>query len=113
MVLAATRWSRYPCTRVILWRLYNGIQRLLQPTGELGYQFLDTRFTGASSARLSGGNGLVWTFNAADQGVAQILSAFEITGNIPQVEVKFEKSAVEAGTRRLGARWSVELRTRP
>jgi hypothetical protein len=76
-------------------------------TGELGYQYLDTRFTGASSARLSGGNG--FTFNAADQGVAQILSAFEITGNIPQVEVKFEKSAVEAGTRRLGARWSVEL----
>lgn len=74
---------------------------------ELGYQFLDTRFTGSSSTRLSGGNG--FTFNAADQGVAQILSAFEITGNIPQVEVKFEKSAVEAGTRRLGARWSVEL----
>ena len=41
--------------------------------------------------------------------VAQILSAFEITGSIPQVEVKFEKTAVEAGTRRLGARWSVEL----
>ena len=41
--------------------------------------------------------------------VSQILSAFEITGNIPQVEVKFEKTAVEAGTRRLGARWSVEL----
>ena len=74
---------------------------------ELGYQFLDTRFTGSSSQRLSGGNG--FTFNPADQGVAQILSAFEITGNIPQVEVKFEKSAVEAGTRRLGARWSVEL----
>lgn len=74
---------------------------------ELGYQFLDTRFTGSSSTRLSGGNG--FSFNAADTGVAQILSAFEITGNIPQVEVKFEKSAVEAGTRRLGARWSVEL----
>ena len=76
---------------------------------ELGYQFLDTRFTGSSSMRLSGGNGSGITFNAADMGVAQILSAFEITGNIPQVEVKFEKSAVEAGTRRLGARWSVEL----
>jgi hypothetical protein len=50
-----------------------------------------------------------WTFAGQDQGVAQILSAFEITGNIPQVEVKFEKTAVEAGTRRLGARWSVEL----
>ena len=77
------------------------------PNTELGYQLLDTRFTGASSTLLSGGTD--WAFAAQDQGVAQILSAFEITGNIPQVEVKFEKTAVEAGTRRLGARWSVEL----
>lgn len=75
---------------------------------ELGYQYLDTRFTGSSSARLSGATG-VWAFSDQDRGVANILSAFEITGNIPQVEVKFEKTAVEAGTRRLGARWSVEL----
>ena len=74
---------------------------------ELGYQFLDTRFTGSSSGRLSGAD--IWSFSDQDRGVAQILSAFEITGNIPQVEVKFEKTAVEAGTRRLGARWSVEL----
>ena len=78
------------------------------PTDELGYQLLDTRFTGASSQTLTGATGQ-WNFAAQDQGVAQILSAFEITGNIPQVEVKFEKTAVEAGTRRLGARWSVEL----
>jgi hypothetical protein len=77
------------------------------PQDELGYQLLDTTFTGTSSQRLSGGND--WFFAAQDTGVAQILSAFEITGNIPQVEVKFEKTAVEAGTRRLGARWSVEL----
>ena len=75
---------------------------------ELGYQLLDTRFTGSSSTYLSGSNA-VWAYAAQDQGVAQVLSAFEITGNIPQVEVKFEKTAVEAGTRRLGARWSVEL----
>lgn len=74
---------------------------------ELGYQFLDTRFTGSSAGALSGNS--AWTFATQDQGVAQILANFEITGNIPQVEVKFEKTAVEAGTRRLGARWSVEL----
>ena len=74
---------------------------------EAGYQLLDTRFTGASSNELYGGDD--WTFADQDRGVAQILSAFEITGNIPQMEVKFEKTAVEAGTRRLGARWSVEL----
>ena len=79
------------------------------PQDELGYQYLDTRFTGASSSRLSGGPAGTWTFADQDRGVAQILSAFEITGNIPQIEVKFEKTAVEAGTRRLGARWSVEL----
>lgn len=78
------------------------------PGQELGYQLLDTRFTGASSDDLSGATGY-WDFADQDKGVAQILSAFEITGNIPQVEVKFEKTAVEAGTRRLGARWSVEL----
>ena len=76
---------------------------------ELGYQFLDTRFTGSSSQRLSGSATAGWEFSQEDRGVAQILSAFEITGNIPQVEVKFEKTAVEAGTRRLGARWSIEL----
>ena len=78
------------------------------PSDELGYQLLDTRFTGSSSDSLVG-KADAWNFADQDQGVAQILSAFEITGNIPQVEVKFEKTAVEAGTRRLGARWSVEL----
>ena len=78
------------------------------PDDELGYQLLDTRFTGSSAHNLSGEGGY-WEFADQDKGVAQILSAFEITGNIPQVEVKFEKTAVEAGTRRLGARWSVEL----
>jgi len=79
---------------------------------EAGYQLLDTRFTGAASSELSGtesGDASTWAFANQDRGVAQILSAFEITGNIPQMEVKFEKTAVEAGTRRLGARWSVEL----
>jgi len=74
---------------------------------ELGYQYLDTRFTGTSSTFLSGNN----DFNVvgSDQGVAAILSQFELTNNIPQVTVEFSKTAVEAGTRRLAARWSVEL----
>jgi hypothetical protein len=76
---------------------------------ELGYQYLDTRFTGTSSTALSGNAAAGWTFNAQDSGVAEILKNFEINSNIPTVEVSFEKTAVEAGTRRLGARWSVEL----
>jgi len=76
---------------------------------ELGYQFLDTRFTGTSSDRLSGDSGGDFPFVAQDQGVAQLLANYELTGRIPQVVVSFEKTAVEAGTRRLAARWSVEL----
>jgi hypothetical protein len=76
---------------------------------EIGYQDLDTRFTGTSSARLSG-DAANWGSNiGADQGVAELLAGYELTGKIPQVVVQFEKTAVEAGTRRLAARWSVEL----
>jgi Major capsid protein Gp23 len=74
---------------------------------ELGYQYLDSRFTGTSAALLSGNS--FYTIPAQDQGVAQLLSQFELTSNIPQIVVSFEKTAVEAGTRRLAARWSVEL----
>lgn len=75
---------------------------------ELGYQYLDTRFTGTSAASLSGATGIFDSIGS-DQGVAALLSNFELTGNIPQVTVEFSKTAVEAGTRRLAARWSVEL----
>ena len=74
---------------------------------ELGYQYIDTRFTGTSSFAMSGN--AAWSFVDQDKGVAAILKNFEIQNNIPQVNVTFEKTAVEAGTRRLGARWSVEL----
>jgi len=76
---------------------------------EVGYQYLDTRFTGTSSTFLSGGDTGVFDFVDSDTGVAALLSQFELTGNIPQVTVEFSKTAVEAGTRRLAARWSVEL----
>ena len=79
-------------------------------TAEAGYQLLDTRFTGTSSSTLKGlGDGSHFPFASADQGVAKLLSQFELTSEIPQMVVSFEKTAVEAGTRRLAARWSVEL----
>lgn len=77
------------------------------PDDELGYQLLDTRFTGASSAFLTGH--AEWTFAGQDRGVAELLQNYELTGKIPQIELKFEKTAVEAGTRRLATRWAVEL----
>jgi hypothetical protein len=76
-------------------------------TNELGYQLLDTRFTGVSSASLSGH--AEWAFAHQDTGVAQLLENYEATGRIPQIEMKFEKTSVEAGTRRLATRWSIEL----
>jgi len=76
---------------------------------EIGYQNLDTRFTGTSAAALSGLGTNDFAMLGEDQGVAAILGQFELTGNIPQVVVEFSKTAVEAGTRRLAARWSVEL----
>jgi len=77
-------------------------------TGEAGYQYLDSRFTGVENAALSGKTG-EWVFADSDKGVAEALANYELTSDIPQMEISFEKTAVEAGTRRLAARWSVEL----
>jgi len=84
-----------------------GLAPALSANPELGYQYLDTRFTGTSSAALSGNS--FYTIAGQDSGVAALLSQFELSSNIPQIVVSFEKTAVEAGTRRLAARWSVEL----
>jgi len=86
-----------------------GLQNILgSPQGkEIGYNYLNTTFTGTSSAKLSGGTAFAGLVE--DSGVAALLSQFELTSNIPQVTVSFEKTAVEAGTRRLAAKWSVEL----
>ena len=84
------------------------------PAGkEIGYNYLNTTFTGTSGAALSGTTdssiGGLSALMAEDRGVAALISQFELTSNIPQVTVSFEKTAVEAGTRRLAAKWSVEL----
>jgi hypothetical protein len=84
----------------------NGLSTV--PSSEAGYQLLDTRFTGTSAGALSGLTG-EWLFADQDRGVAELLQNYELTGKIPQIEMKFEKTAVEAGTRRLATRWSVEL----
>lgn len=79
----------------------------LSDTKELGYNYLNTAFTGASSAELSGND--EWDNIAEDSGVGAFLSQFELSSRIPQITVSFEKTAVEALTRRLAAKWSVEL----
>jgi len=74
---------------------------------ELGYQDLNTRFTGISSAQLAGNED--FPFMAQDNGVGQLMSAFELSSNIPQLTLEFAKTSVDATTRRLAARWSIEL----
>lgn len=79
---------------------------------EVGWNWLDTRFTGASSLSMYQATTAVaadFPFLPEDQGVAEILANFELTGKIPQMTIEFEKTAVEAGTRRLAAKWSIEL----
>jgi hypothetical protein len=77
---------------------------------EVGWNTLNTRHTGVSSARLSGLAGVFDAeTNGLDNGVAALLAQFEMSGNIPQMTINMEKTAVEAGTRRLAAKWSVEL----
>lgn len=77
---------------------------------ELGYNYLNTAFTGASSAHLSG-SALApeWSALVEDSGVGAFINQFELSSRIPQITVSFEKTAVEALTRRLAAKWSVEL----
>lgn len=87
----------------------NGPTQAASLSTELGYQLLDTRFTGSSAAGLSGNAEAGWLFADQDRGVASLLEAYEATGRIPQIEMKFEKTSVEAGTRRLATRWSIEL----
>lgn len=74
---------------------------------EAGYQKLNTAHTGVSSDALSGGS--EFEFVEDDMGVAAILSHFEMGTNIPQMTLEIEKTAVEAGTRRLATKWSIEL----
>jgi hypothetical protein len=75
---------------------------------ELGYNYLNSSFTGVSSEALSGLPG-VWDRTPEDAGVGALISQFELSSKIPQITVSFEKTAVEALTRRLAAKWSVEL----
>ena len=76
---------------------------------EMGYQKLDTRFTGRQDARLAeplaGGK---WQFRPEDTGIAALMQQYEGTGAIAKTSFGFEKCSVEAGTRRLSTSWTLE-----
>jgi hypothetical protein len=86
-----------------------GVDPSGNPAGkELGYNYLNSAFTGTSDPVKLAGNA-DFPFLPEDQGIGQLLSQFELSSKIPQITVAFEKTAVEAMTRRLAAKWSVEL----
>lgn len=74
---------------------------------EAGYQYLNTQHTGTSAVGLSG-NSCV-SFIQQDKGVAALLSYFECSNKIPGMTLEIEKTAVEAGTRRISTKWCLEL----
>jgi hypothetical protein len=86
---------------------------------EMGYQKLNTAHTGVTASqavmdemsafRTGGASSADFHMLDDDMGVAQLMSQFELTSNIPQMTISLEKTSVEAGTRRLAAKWSVEL----
>lgn len=87
-------------------------------SGEAGYQKLFTAHTGITAAGLTGLGSTVSEETSGscfdfvpnqDAGVAQLLSHFEASSNIPTMSLKIEKKAVEAGTRRLASGWSMEV----
>lgn len=93
-------------------QLVDGKDRNLFETmesAEMGYQKLDTRFTGRQDARLgqelAGGR---WKFRPEDTGIATLMQQYEGTGAIAKTSFGFEKCSVEAGTRRLSTSWTLE-----
>ena len=78
-------------------------------SAEMGYQKVDSRFTGRADARLgqelAGGR---WKFRPEDTGIATLMQQYEGTGAIAKTSFGFEKCSVEAGTRRLSTSWTLE-----
>lgn len=78
-------------------------------SSEMGYQKLDTRFTGRADARLGEElAGKRWKFRVEDTGIAAHMQQFEGTGAVAKTSFGFEKKSVEAGTRRLSTSWTLE-----
>jgi hypothetical protein len=81
------------------------------PYNEVGYNFLNTNYTGSSALSSDLGVGILGASGILlpDRGLAAALGVFESQGNFPQISLSIEKTAVEAGTRRLASKWTLEL----
>lgn len=75
--------------------------------GAIKQQLIDAGVdTDTAKARAKAAAALI---HRQDKGIARLMSQFEMTGRIPQMSIKLEKTSVEAGTRRIAANWSTEL----
>lgn len=100
------------CSPQSWWPATTGTTPNQSTNAEVGWNYLNDAFTGKVSPVLTAQNvstSGVFEIHPDDFGVAQLLANFELTSQIPTMEISFEKTAVEAGTRRLAAKWSVEL----
>lgn len=78
---------------------------------EAGYQYLNTAHTGLTSDALTGlGDeaSSCFKFIPEDQGVANLIKNLECSTQIPQMSMCIEKTAVEAGVRKLAFKYSLE-----
>lgn len=85
---------------------------------EAGFNYLNTAHTGVTSDQLDGGglglqgtatSGTVFDGVVEDNGVSRLLQDAECTTNIPSMSLTIEKTAVEAGSRKLAVKYSLEL----
>lgn len=83
---------------------------------EAAYNYLNSAHTGTTSADLdalgvqgTATSGSDFDFVQEDQGVARLLQDAEMTTDIPQMTLSIEKTAVEAGSRKLAVKHSLEL----
>lgn len=83
---------------------------------EAGHNYLNTAHTGLTSGDLAGlgvegtaTSGSDFDFVKEDQGVANLLANTECSTALPQMTMAIEKTAVEAGSRKLALKYSLEL----
>jgi len=80
---------------------------------EAGYQYLNTGHSGLTSEGLGGldsntGVSAQFEMVTQDQGVANLIKNLECSTQIPQMSMCIEKTAVEAGVRKLAFKYSLE-----
>lgn len=86
--------------------LSNGTTEYTIPNTDEGKKAIAAANALFKATHIAGGK---FTFSDQDLGTAALLGDYEATGRIPRTKFTFEKKAVEAGTRRIGTSWTLEL----